>query len=254
LAEDNALNRKIVLAMLEETGFEVNVARNGREVLATLARQPFDAVLMDCQMPEMDGFEAVRTMRRLEVVSGRPRTVVIALTANGMDGDRERCLEAGMDDYLAKPYRRDQLLDILTRWTRGDGALDGGEGTDGQASLATPETIDGGTLEALRGLQRPGRLNLVERVIEIFNRDAPRLLAQMQAAIHDGNAEALRNAAHALKSASANVGALALAARCRQIEEQARAADDSSFSMPLGGLDEELGRAMAALERQRTSV
>jgi signal transduction histidine kinase/DNA-binding response OmpR family regulator len=254
LAEDNLLNRKIVLAMLDETGYEVSVARNGREVLASMAKRQFDAVLMDCQMPEMDGFEAVRTIRRLEAASGRPRTTVIALTANGMAGDREHCLEAGMDDYLAKPYRRDQLLEVLTRWTRGPDTPGSGESTEGQAPVATTEAIDSGTLEALRALQHPGRLNLVARVIEIFNRDAPRLLAQIRAAISDGNAEALRNAAHALKSASANVGALALAARCRQIEEQARSAHESTSSTPISGLDEELGRAMAALERQRTSV
>ena len=254
LAEDNLLNQKIALAMLEETGYEVTVARNGREVLAALADQPFDTVLMDCQMPEMDGLETVRTMRRLEARAGRARTVVIAVTANGMAGDRERCLEAGMDDYLAKPYRRDQLLEVITRWTRGQDMTAGDDGAGAQAPPPAPETIDGGTLEALRALQRPGRVNLVERVIELFNRDAPRLLAQMRAAIRDGNAEALRSAAHALKSASANVGAMALAARCRQIEEQARSTHDRAVTMPMGGLDEELGRAMAALARQRTSA
>ena len=255
LAEDNLLNQKIALAMLDETGYEVSVARNGREVLATLTDQRFDVVLMDCQMPEMDGLDAVRTMRRLEADSGRPRAVVIALTANGMAGDRERCLEAGMDDYLAKPYRRDQLLEVLRRWTRGAGTTGGLSSAGAETPAANPaETIDGGTLEALRALQRPGRVNLVARVIDIFNRDAPRLLAQMRAAMLDGNCEALRNAAHALKSASANVGAVALAARCRQIEEQARSARDQEVSMPMGGLDEELGRAMAALARQRTAV
>ncbi|OEZ85983.1 signal transduction histidine-protein kinase BarA [Janthinobacterium sp. HH103] len=116
LVEDNAINQEIALAMLEDTGYEATPADNGRRALALWERYPFDVILMDCQMPEMDGFEATRRLRRMEAQQGRSRTPIIALTANAILGDRELCLEAGMDDYLAKPYTRAALLAMLARW------------------------------------------------------------------------------------------------------------------------------------------
>ncbi|WP_070257599.1 response regulator, partial [Janthinobacterium lividum] len=116
LVEDNAINQEIALAMLEDSGYEAIPADNGRRALALWERCPFDVILMDCQMPEMDGFEATRQLRRMETQQGRERTPIIALTANAILGDRELCLDAGMDDYLAKPYTRAALLAMLARW------------------------------------------------------------------------------------------------------------------------------------------
>ncbi|KWK15191.1 hybrid sensor histidine kinase/response regulator [Burkholderia stagnalis] len=119
LVEDNPVNQQIALAMLEDTGYAVEVAENGREALDRLLEDRFDVVLMDCQMPLMDGFEATQWLRLREAETGAARLPVIALTANAISGDRERCLAAGMDDYLSKPFSRDALLQMLARFARG---------------------------------------------------------------------------------------------------------------------------------------
>jgi len=113
LAEDNIVNRKLACRLLEKLGCRVDVAANGREALAMWQAVPYDLVFMDCQMPEMDGYEATRVIRREE--SGR-HTPVIALTANSMPGDREECLRAGMDAHLSKPIRPEELAAALARW------------------------------------------------------------------------------------------------------------------------------------------
>jgi CheY-like chemotaxis protein len=185
-AEDNLINREIALAMLDETGYDVTVAGNGHEVLAALADQPFDAILMDCQMPEMDGFQVTRMLRRQEALNGHRRTPIIALTANAMEGDRERCLEAGMDDYLAKPFSRDQLLLALGRWTKQLAASADCQAAADANQVTEGNPVDACTLQALRALQSPGRPNIVSRVIDLFNRDAPRLVAEMRSAAARG--------------------------------------------------------------------
>jgi signal transduction histidine kinase/CheY-like chemotaxis protein len=117
LAEDNAVNEAVAVAMLKRFGCLVEVAKDGREAVAAASRRPFDLILMDCQMPEMDGFRATRVLRDLETEhSSSVHTPIIALTANALEGDRERCLEAGMDDYLSKPFNQAQLWDVLQRW------------------------------------------------------------------------------------------------------------------------------------------
>jgi CheY-like chemotaxis protein len=117
VAEDNPVNQEVALAMLEGLGYETDVADNGLEAVEAMQRQRYDLVLMDWRMPDMDGFEAVAAIRRLEAERpGGERTPVIALTANAMEGDREQCLAAGMDDYLAKPFKQEQLQAVLSRW------------------------------------------------------------------------------------------------------------------------------------------
>jgi CheY-like chemotaxis protein len=115
VAEDNLVNQKVAVRILAKLGVEAEVAVNGVEALNRLAAEPFDLVFMDCQMPEMDGFEASRRIRALEAERGAPRLPIIAMTANAMVGDREDCLEAGMDDYVAKPIRAEIVLEVLKR-------------------------------------------------------------------------------------------------------------------------------------------
>ncbi|KKL35667.1 histidine kinase [Burkholderia contaminans FFH2055] len=293
LVEDNPVNQQIALAMLEDTDFQVSVAEDGRQALKMLADDAFDVVLMDCQMPVMDGFEATRELRRREAQAGAPRLPVIALTANALSGDRELCLAAGMDDYLGKPFRRDALLRMLARHartaapgsarasgtTRGDEAFDAdvaagvdadidagidavieaervdATGTTGEAAAATPDgdanVIDRKALDALRALQRPGRPDILTRIIDQFTLDTPRLIRDMHAAVAAGDADGLRLAAHTLKSSSANVGAHALSARCKEIEQFARAGDVAAAVERVAGADAEFGQAQAALSAER---
>jgi CheY-like chemotaxis protein len=118
LAEDNIVNQMVAQAMLASLGLAVEIANNGQEALLLATAQAFDIVLMDCQMPILDGYQATALLRQREAQDGRGRLPVIALTANAMDGDRDQCLAAGMDDYLAKPYTRIQLEQVLDRWLR----------------------------------------------------------------------------------------------------------------------------------------
>ncbi len=255
LAEDNAMNQELALEMLEDTGYRVTLAENGRQALAALASEAFDVVLMDCQMPELDGFEATRRLRRQEAEAGGRRTAVIALTANAMSGDSDRCLEAGMDDYVAKPYSRDNLLAALARWTQPTitttRATPGAEGAPVAATATATGAIDVRALQALRAMHRAGRPSVLARMLDLFDRDAPRLLAEMRAAVGTSDVETLRDAAHTLKSNCANVGATALAAICREIEQLARAADTAAAAVPLAAAEVELGRVLAALALER---
>jgi CheY-like chemotaxis protein/HPt (histidine-containing phosphotransfer) domain-containing protein len=258
LAEDNAINQEIATAMLEDTGYHVTAAENGRVVLSMLASSDFDVILMDCQMPEMDGFEATRELRRRENETGGHRTPVIALTANAIGGDRERCLEAGMDDYISKPFRRDILLKTLAHWTRDERKAPSSTPIADEIPgiSATPEavTIDPKALQVLRALQKPGRPDVLTRVVDMFNLDAPRLLSAMRNAIAANDADALQRAAHTLKSTSANVGAMLLAAYCREIEQLARSADVAATAAPFDGAMEELDRVLVALALERVAA
>ena len=116
LAEDNAINQKVAVRMLEKLGYRIDVAADGEEAVDLWRHFDYAAVVMDCQMPRLDGLEASRRIRDLEREQGRPRTPIIAMTANAMHQDRSDCLAAGMDDYLAKPVRQDDLAATLGRW------------------------------------------------------------------------------------------------------------------------------------------
>lgn len=255
LAEDNAMNQEIALEMLEDTGYHVTLAENGRQALSALASKAFDVVLMDCQMPELDGFEATRRLRQQEAESGRRRIPVIALTANAMRGDRDRCLEAGMDDCVTKPYSRDKLLAALARWTQPSTTTARTTPDEAGAPAATGAgAIDVRALQALRALQREGRPSVLGRMLDLFDHDAPRLLAEMRDAAGTHDMATLRDAAHTLKSNCANVGAMALAAICRDIEQFARAADAAAAIAAIAAAEEELRQVLAALAREREAA
>lgn len=263
LAEDNKINQEIALAMLEETAYTVTVVNNGREALLALKSEKFDVVLMDCQMPEMDGFEASRLLREHESQTNSHRTPVIALTANAISGDKERCLLAGMDDYISKPYTRTILLRTLAHWTLAAPTTDAPSTTAEITGLETPPLIaeqteapiiDQNALQALRALQRPGRPDVLTRIIDMFNSDAPRLLKDIHTAAEACNAQDLQHAAHTLKSTSANVGATILAASCKEIEQLARAAKLGEASIHILSLDQELDRTLMALALEREAT
>ncbi|STR23355.1 Signal transduction histidine-protein kinase BarA [Janthinobacterium lividum] len=255
LVEDNAINQEIALAMLEDSGYEATPADNGARALALWERSPFDVILMDCQMPEMDGFEATRRLRRMESEQGRSRTPIIALTANAILGDRELCLDAGMDDYLAKPYTRAALLAMLARWRPSPSAPAPAETVETVETAAAPGAIlDAAALQNLRAMRRPGRPDVLGRIIDLFYSDAPRLLGQLEVAAEASDAAALQLAAHTLKSSCANVGALGLSATCREIEQYARGNDVGSALHHIRGIQQELDRVLAALAIEKEAI
>lgn len=207
VVEDQPLNREVANGMLTSLGLRVETANDGQEALDRLERERFDLVLMDCEMPVMDGLTAAAALRRRE--AGGPRTPVIALTADATDAGRHACLAAGMDDYLTKPFSREVLHATLAQWL--------------VKSPADQPLLDRATLDALRALPSSGPKDMLSHIGEIYLSDSSRLVAAIDEALRSGEAVGLARAAHAWRSYNGNVGAHALAKLCRELENEARA-------------------------------
>jgi PAS domain S-box-containing protein len=285
LVEDNAVNAEICCAMLATLGCTVETAVNGAEAVAMTAAERYELILMDCQMPVMDGFQATHAIRAREALSPtRQRVPIVALTANAMQGDRDRCLAAGMDSYLAKPFKRQQLEAILvqhgcpplpresvqaatTTTTAATtttptarlayaGAAPLAVGASGsqpaseRTDKAKPAVLDVSALATIRSLERPGSSDLLKRVIDRYSQDAPRLVETLRTAAANADAYALQVAAHTLKSASANVGAVSLAGMCKELEITGRNGAVAGAAAVLPALERELDRVHCALQAE----
>jgi two-component system sensor histidine kinase/response regulator len=246
LAEDNPVNVEVAKAMLESLGLQAQVAQNGLEALEAVRSKTFEAVLMDCQMPVMDGFAATSAIRREEQDAGRPRTLpIIAITANALQGDREACLAAGMDDYLSKPFTQAQLAGVIGRWI----ALPLSSSVHHDQAVPTlpPEAreviqrdvINAKALENIRALSQQGGDALVRKVIAAYVGDVPLHLRTLRQAVGGEDADTLRRVAHSLKSASANVGAENLARLCKDLEQMGRSASVKGAATLLTDMEEE---------------
>ena|SRR5579875_124904 len=222
VAEDNAVNQRVVARLLERLGCAVDVVANGQEAVAAAARRPYDLILMDCQMPEMDGFAATAAIRERE--GATRHTPIVALTANALPSDRERCLAAGMDDYLPKPVRAEELAVVLRRWL--------GTAEPAPAAPLAPNapTLDPRALADLGAGAFGGGAELVREIVTLFLRDAPRRLASLRQLAQQGEAAELRRVAHALKGESGYIGAQRLRALCEQLEA---AAETGGALLPL---------------------
>jgi signal transduction histidine kinase/DNA-binding response OmpR family regulator len=222
LAEDNPVNVEVASAMLEGLGLDVSRACNGEEALHSVQSGDFDLVLMDCQMPVMDGFAATAEIRRHQQQQrGRARNLpIIAITANALQGDRESCLAAGMDDYLSKPFTQQALGQTIARWISLPrmAALPDEAAAGTQPAAAPDQQINRQALNNIRALSATHGDALLERVLQAFLEDTPTHLQTIRQAIASGNAVQMRKAAHSLKSSSANVGADALAQRAKELE------------------------------------
>jgi CheY-like chemotaxis protein/HPt (histidine-containing phosphotransfer) domain-containing protein len=194
------------------------VAANGLEVLAALARQDYDVILMDVQMPELDGLETTRRICQDWPPQQRPH--IIAMTANAMQGDRELCLAAGMDDYISKPIRTEELIRALERSVPAGSPSHETVPTTG--SEPAPSVLDRGVLARLQADLGDGDPAIVAELIDIFLADTPSLLAQMRQALADGAADVVEQSAHTLKGSSSGLGAHALAKHYYTLELLAR--------------------------------
>ncbi len=217
VAEDNAVNRKVALNMLDRLGYAADVATNGLEAIEALERRPYDVVLMDVQMPQLDGLEATRRIRA-ELPGGRlPH--IIAMTANALPGDREECLEAGMDDYLAKPVRPVDLRAALERAAATTSPAD-------VAASPAPAAVGDVDLEQLRQMGGDDARTAVREIIDIYLQDATHRIAAIEQAVEAGESDAVQRLSHGLKGSSATVGAWGvaeLAAALEQVEDPASA-------------------------------
>jgi len=229
LAEDNPVNVEVARAMLDSLGLQVQIARNGEEALQVARAEQIDIVLMDCQMPVMDGFAATTEIRRHEQARGRGRTLpIIAITANALQGDREACLAAGMDDYLSKPFTQQQLAAVIGRWIGMPIAASVHHDEEPPQlpqevrEVIQRDVINRHALESIRALNKDRGDALVQKVISTFMDDTPSQLQTLRCAIARVDCGNLRQVAHSLKSSSANIGADALAGMCKQMETLGR--------------------------------
>jgi CheY-like chemotaxis protein/HPt (histidine-containing phosphotransfer) domain-containing protein len=240
VAEDNVVNQKVALLMLKQLGYEADVVANGQEALAALRRHKYDVVLMDVQMPEMDGLEASRRIGQEWPAEERPR--IIAVTANALRGDREACLAAGMDDYLSKPMLLDDLRSALRRL-----GSEGGGAATSTADSGDDESFDPKYLDQLRKLQAVTGQELVEPIVERFLVEAPRRLEDLRQALASGNRSSFVFIAHAFKGSGAQLGAKRLASFCQELELRGRNGDWEGMEEILDRLDIEIGRVGPAL-------
>jgi CheY-like chemotaxis protein len=238
LAEDNPVNRMLATEMLALLGCDVTHAENGSEALAALERGGIEVVLMDCQMPVMDGLTATREWRAREAQRSNAAVRIVALTANALTGDRDECLLAGMNDFLAKPYTLAQLRGVLR--------IAPATAQASATAYSAREVLDVETLETVLALDPGGQGRLFTRLRAIYEKDAMRLVEDLAQAAAAQDFERVAARAHTLKSASANVGALRLAELAAAIETDARAGQ----GLPGGRtehLRQELGLALDAL-------
>ena len=230
VVEDTPINQHVARGMLARLGYAADLASNGVEALEALSRTTYAAILMDCHMPDMDGFESSREIRRREGTSRH--TPIIAMTASAMRGERERCLAAGMDDYIAKPVRLQELRARLERWS------------------GPRAEVDPHVLLSLRAYRVPGEPDPVTRIIDLFLRDAPARVSRIRTALQENDARALREAAHALKGSAGTLGAQRIEELCAELEDQASSASAEN----LQGSSARVDALEAAFERARTEL
>ena len=244
LVEDNAVNREVAVGMLESLGCVVRTAENGWLALEEMNNDAYDAVLMDCQMPVMDGLTATAELRRREQNAGGARLPIIALTANAMEGERERCLAAGMDDFLSKPFSQQQLAALLKRWLALH-VMPESERRDG----ALLPLIDPGVLRNIAALARPA---LLESMIDLYMKHSPPLIAAIEQAAASGQVEALQVALHTFKSSTANLGGMRLATLTKECEGLVREGGIAKAASSVQKIRREYQDFCDALTRERS--
>ena len=285
LVEDNVVNQKVAVRMLEKIGVRVDVAANGREALDGWMRIPYDLILMDCQMPEMDGYEATREIRDVEGAPYRlpenlpphdlplriyetSRVPIIALTANALHGDREKCLESGMDDFVAKPVKVEDLEVALFKWipeerwkkkqTFEEKDLNMGTNTNPinwqEKPIMDVAPLDHTVIENLRSLGGEDAPDFFQDVVEQFFEDAPVHIQTIHRAVTERDQKALTVAAHTLKGSARNMGAKPLSEVCLLLEERSREGQIKNIGFLLTRLDAEFSRACDALRQESHDV
>ena len=282
LAEDNLVNQVVVQNMLESIGCSVELVSNGLEAVEALSRNSYDLVFMDCQMPEMDGYRATKFIREREDAqrsedNGKISHVpIIALTAHALPGDREKCLSAGMDDYIPKPFRKEQLRAVLQKWLDGKKSYKRKvmvSSSDGKGMPCTPlqastqslpdntsaseqspsqSVIDQKVLDNIRALQEEGKEDLLNKIITIFLNDSPERLKELRKAVNSGDSPSINRIAHTIKSSCANLGAMKISSLFKAMEAMGRKNSIEQAPELLSQIEIEFKAVEAALRAELT--
>ncbi len=269
VVEDDAVNQEVAAAMLKTLGYHADVVDNGSEAMKVLSGIPYDLVLMDCQMPEIDGFVVTREIRKHELErqsedkeEGKRQEVnripIVALTCNALAGEREKCLQVGMDDYISKPVTLQVLEDVLRRWIpretasflesqRSEGSLQG----ELYAHSTSDSSVDSMVLETLRTIGGEDDPDFLGRLIDRFMRESPTRLAALWQAVESGDAKAVEQEAHKLGGPCGHIGAMVLAELCAKLEAQGRGQLMEGLGNCVGDLEAEYNRVCQILELER---
>ncbi len=235
VAEDNLIIQHLIVLQLEKIGYAVRVVCNGQDAVQAVRSNSYKLIIMDCQMPVMDGFSATRLIRKFELSLGR-HTPIIALTANAMEGDREKCLAAGMDDYLSKPLRLDELAIGIKRWMTAEQKL----------CKITEDVIDLKVLSGLLELQTEEKTDL-SIFVDAYLEELPLLMDKLRTAVRGNDLEAITKAAHALKSGSSTIGAVKFSAIFKEMEQNARQGIIDNINEEALEIETEYERVLQAL-------
>ncbi len=262
LCDDNTINQKVAVRILQQLGYEPDLADNGREALKALDRKPYDLVFMDVMMPEMDGLEATRMIRKLEASGGsvnfNSHIIIIAMTAQAMQGDREKCLEAGMDDYLSKPIRPKDVRGVIERWGEHISLLASARPTPAfapaapavPAAPAPPPEAEESPVEMDRLLDLSGGSSeSLRELLDLYSRQTTEQLAQLESAIRANHSEVVRHVAHSCAGASATLGMARLVPLLRELERQGKAGQLSGAETLYADLAREFKRAQDFLAK-----
>jgi len=244
LAEDNIINQKVVISTLKKLGYNADAVANGKEAVKALEMIPYDVVLMDCQMPEMDGYEATGEIRKRSSKVLDHEVPVIAITANVMKGDREKCLNAGMDDYLPKPIYPNELSDMLEKWIGKQDASQQEETTGSNKEPVQNIFDKAGLLDRLMGDEA-----LANEILGEFLEDVPRNVTALKEALDNGDAPSIQLRAHTIKGQSANVGGEALRETAFEIEKAGESGDLETVKARMTELEAQFDRLRKAMNR-----
>ena len=251
LAEDNLINQKLAVILLEKAGLTVDVAEDGQKAVEAVRARPYDAVLMDVQMPEMDGIEATREIRRDAALKGLP---IVAMTASVMKGDKEKCLEAGMDDFVSKPIDPGELIDAMHRWIgKGKGRA---EEDRPAVEVETNEDEESRGLSALSGIdveealkRMSGSEELLRELLKDFAVQFGEAVEEIRAALNEGDTALAQRLAHTLKGTAGNLSAKDLQAAALVLETAIREGRTDDVEEPMGAADRELGRVLEEIRQ-----
>jgi two-component system sensor histidine kinase/response regulator len=249
LAEDNLVNQKVAVRMVEKLGYDVDVASDGVAAVESFSRRPYSAILMDIQMPEMDGYEATAAIRSRE--GSTSHTPIIAMTANALEGDRDKALAAGMDDYVPKPVKIETLGAVLQRWVSvSEQVRPEQTGVETPSPIGFEDSLDQDVLVTLRSIEQEGEPGFVAELAEMFLRDAETRIGTLREDANTSEFGSIARTAHSLKGSCSNMGAANMAAICADLEQGAAARDLGRTYQLLEHLEAEFGMVRLALESE----